>query len=373
MKQSFVIKQKTINGMLASMQPICAKRTPLESTTGILFQIGLKEIVLKATDLEISLQYSAPVVESNVSETASILVPGKRIFDLVKELDEDLFFSIENEQITIQAGGAKVHLNIKDVEFFPEFPERIENLLHLEASFIKKMLDKVNFVIPQNNPNSSLNGLYLEIGPDGLTATATDGHCLAQVKTDLYTVNQKLSWLIPRRAVSELKKILDTAADETIFVGTCNNQLVFSGESFNFFTKLLNDKFPQYNSILNKEGFVPAKVDRNDFIRTVRRSACLLSGQFVPTTFVFEPASVGVSLVNKEVGTFQDRLEIVDYTGEPLQIRFYAPYLLSGLQNFSQTSLHFYLQSFAKPIIFQSQEDNMHFSYLVMPVSPTNN
>jgi DNA polymerase-3 subunit beta len=373
MKKTFVIKQKIINGMLASMQPICSKRTPLESTTGILFQIGLKELVLKATDLEISLQYSATVSESSLTDNVEILVPGKRIFDLVKELDEELFFTINNQEITIAAGGAKAHLNLKDVEMFPDFPERIENLLHLDAAFVKGMLDKVSFIIPQTNPNSALNGLYIEIGPEGFTATATDGHCLAQVKSTKYALSNRLAWLVPRRAVSELKKILDTAPDETIFIGTCGNQLVFSGESFNFFTKLLNDKFPQYGSILNKEGFIAAKVDRNSFVRTIRRSACLLSGQFLPTTFIFEDEAVGVSLVNKEVGAFNDRIALTGYQGDMLQIRFYAPYLLGGLQNFTENELQFYLHNFAKPIIFESTEENLLFSYLVMPVSPTNN
>jgi DNA polymerase III sliding clamp (beta) subunit (PCNA family) len=136
---------------------------------------------------------------------------------------------------------------------------------------------------------------------------------------------------------------------------------------------LLNDKFPQYNAILNKEGFVAAKVDRNSFVRTIRRSACLLSGQFLPTTFVFEDETVGVSLVNKEVGAFNDRIALTGYQGDMMQIRFYAPYLLGGLQNFNESELQFYLHNFAKPIIFESSEDNVLFSYLVMPVSPSNN
>jgi DNA polymerase-3 subunit beta len=373
MKQTFVIKQKTINNMLASMQPICSKRTPLESTTGILFQIGVKELVLKSTDMEISLQYSVALSDTNLTEPAAILVPGKRIFELIKELDDELFFTIKNQEITIQAGGAKAHLNLKDVDMFPDFPERIENLLQLNSSFVKNMLDKVNFIIPQNNPNSALNGLYIELGPEGFIATATDGHCLAQITSSNYAISQKLSWLMPRRAVTELKKVLDNAPDETIFLGTCGNQLVFSGESFNFFTKLLNDKFPQYNAILSKEGFIEGKVERNSFIRTVRRSACLLSGQFLPTTFSFEDDALSVSLINKEVGTFNDRIAITGYSGESMQIRFYAPYLLGGLQNFSDTELHFYLNNFAKPIIFESAQENMKFCYLVMPVSPSNN
>ena len=72
--------------ILSSMQPICTKRTTLDATTSILFQVGHKELVLKSTDFEISLQSSYLLKESDIDEPYSFLVSGRRIFDLVKEL-----------------------------------------------------------------------------------------------------------------------------------------------------------------------------------------------------------------------------------------------------------------------------------------------
>jgi len=50
MKNRFVVKQKPLLSILSSMQPICTKRTTLEATATILFQIGHKELILKSTD-----------------------------------------------------------------------------------------------------------------------------------------------------------------------------------------------------------------------------------------------------------------------------------------------------------------------------------
>ena len=79
-------------------------------------------------------------------------------------------------------------LNIKDAQEFPPFPERIENLMQLNASFLLEMLNKVAFLIPQNNANPALNGYYLEISEKEFKMTTTDGHCLAQVSTEKYTL-----------------------------------------------------------------------------------------------------------------------------------------------------------------------------------------
>lgn len=371
MQNTFIVEQKPLMAILSSMQPICTKRTTLDATSSIMFQVGHKELVLKSTDLEVSLQASYLLKESNLETVHTFLVSGKRIFDLVKELEGDINFSLEGNQLVVRAGTVNLALNIKNAEEFPPFPERIENLMHLDASFLIAMLNKVAFVIPQSNTNQALNGLLLELSASQMTMTATDGHCLAQISSPKYSLEESRKWLLPRRAVFEVKKILEGCQEQTIFLGTCGNQLVFSGDSFNFFTKLLVDQFPQYSAILNKDGFVAATVDRNHLVKALRRSACLLTGQFIATKFDFAPERINMSMQNKEVGTLQEEVPLGNYTGATLDIRFYSPYLLSGLQVLPEDRITFYLKNAARPIIFESETDESNFTYLVMPVSPT--
>lgn len=373
MKNKFVVEQKQLLSILSSMQPICTKRTTLETTSTILFQVGHKELVLKSTDLEISLQASYLLKESDLVEPCMFLVSGRRLFDLVKELEGDITFILDDASLIVKSGLINVALNIQNAQDFPPFPERIENLMQLNASFFLELLNKVAFLIPQNNAHPSLNGLLLEISESELKMTASDGHCLAQVQSPLYTLEEPSKWLLPRRAIFEVKKILESCNEATIFLGLCGNQLVFSGESFNFFSKLLVDSFPTYSMILDRQGFIPARVERSPFIKTLRRSACMLSGQFIATKFAFKDNTLKVSLHNKEVGTLEEDVPLIDFSGDECDIRFYAPYLLSGLQVFPGEHIQFYLQGKAKPIIFDAQDESQNspytMFYLVMPVA----
>jgi len=375
MKNTFVVEQKQLLSILSSMQPICTKRTTLDATSTILFHVGHRELVLKSTDLEISLQASYLLKECTINDPQMFLVSGRRLFDLVKELEGDITFILEDTSLLVKAGLVNVVLNIQDAQNFPPFPERIENLMQLSAPFLLELLNKVAFLIPQNNANASLNGLLLEISESELKMTASDGHCLAQVQTPAYTLEESCKWLLPRRAVFEVKKILEGSNDTTIFLGLCGNQLVFSGEAFNFFSKLLVDGFPTYSTILDKKNFIPARVERSHFIKTLRRSSCLLSGQFIATSFMFGSEKLKVSLHNKEVGTLEEEVPLFDFTGTECDIRFYAPYLLNGLQVFPGEQIQFYLQGKTKPIIFDAQNttegSEYTMFYLVMPVAQT--
>ncbi|MDQ5890199.1 MAG: polymerase subunit beta [Candidatus Dependentiae bacterium] len=368
---SFVIGQQTIFSLLSSMQPICNKRTPLESTECILFAITPRELTIKATDMEISLQATAEI-ESSVNETMSFLVSGKRIFDIVKEMDGDIAFTLQGNALNLRSGGVDLSLNIKSAQDFPAFPERIENLMHIDASFLVGLLNKVSFLVPSNNSNAALNGLLLEIDNKGTSMVATDGHSLARVTTSKYTLSEKHKWLLPKRAVMELKKIIEVGGTEQVFLGTCGSQLVFSGPNFNFFTKLIASPFPEYAPILDKQGFIPARVHRGDFSRTLKRTGCLLAGQFLSTTFTFAKEGLDVKLNNKEVGSLKESLPLSMFEGVTVESRFYSPYLLNGLQVLSGDTVNFHIKNSMRPIIFDDVHEEFSFTYLVMPVSAVN-
>ena len=97
----------------------------------------------------------------------------------------------------------------------------------------------------------------------------------------------------------------------------------------------------------------------------------MLAGQFVSTNFKFQPGKLAVNLHNKEVGKIDESLGLEKFEGELVRSKFYSPYLLSGLQVFSDAKINFLIHSDAKPIIFETidEEKSYQFTYLVMPVS----
>ena len=78
-------------------------------------------------------------------------------------------------------------------------------------------------------------------------------------------------------------------------------------------------------------------------------------------------------MTNKEVGKLKESVELGLYEGEDVESRFYSPYILNGLQAFAEDDVKLFVKSKAKPIIFESEKDDFHLKYLVMPVSATSN
>jgi DNA polymerase-3 subunit beta len=350
------------------MQPLCSRKTTLDVTESILFSASPRELVLKATDLEISFQ-SSLAIESSLTDPHSFLISGRRIFEVVRELSGTLTFEISNTQLRLgDSGGASFNLSVREEGDFPPFPERIENLMQLDAQFFVRLLNKVAIVIPQNNSNKALNGLFLEVGPDCTSLVGTDGHSLARALTPKYTLPEEHSWLIPRRSAFELKKVLEQA-EGPVFLGTCSGHLVFSGSNFNFFTRLIADPFPNYRAILATDGAHKVGIKKEPLVKSLKRAGTLLAGQFISTKFSFDQSKLSLHIKNKEVGSLDDSIDVGAGPSDAVDVFFYTPYLLAGVQVFEEEDLSCSVRNHKSPLVFDGGGEEHSFVYLVMPVS----
>ena len=106
-------------------------------------------------------------------------------------------------------------------------------------------------------------------------------------------------------------------------------------------------------------------------LKSLKRSNCLLAGNFLATQFRFQPGKLDVSLQNKEVGMLEESVDLGVFDGEIIESRFYSPYMLNGLSVYPEKSVNFFVKNSTKPIIFETKQEDYQFTYLVMPVSST--
>jgi DNA polymerase-3 subunit beta len=375
MKESCCVEQKELIGVLTAMQPICSRRTTIETTESLLMTFSPHELVIKSTDLEINVQASITTTNNTLTQEQLMLIPGKRLYELVRELEGSITLELNGNHLTVMNATLRVVLNGQNPQDFPDFPERIENFMDIKALDLETLCNSTLFLVPSTHSHTALTGLLVEIDSQGITMTATDGHSLVQAKNHQYTLEKKKSWLIPRRSVMELKKIIENNHDEMLFLGTCGQNFVVSGARFNFFTKVLHDQFPDYQPIIavgsDKQDEQTGIVKKTIFIKALRRCQTLLAGQFLATKFELKTDSIHISMQHSPVGTLEETCALT-WPHESVDLNFYAPYLLAGLSIFQKEEITFLVQDSLKPIIFYETEQNQDLLYLVMPVCAVN-
>lgn len=384
MKLVFTLDQKSLALVLGLVQNICGKKTPLEATACVLFTMGeTQEVIVRVTDLETSLQFILPA-EIFVAEAQSVLVNARRLFDFVKDLSSTIRFSYDGTTLSINYGSNEAwdpdfHLNLctMDPTSFPAFPDKIENVINLETAFIQSSLDKVINLIPQNNINSSINGLLLDFDTEALNLVATDGHSLILIKNPSFNLSEPRAWTLPKKAVSELKRVLDAFVDlaksttmsyEEVFLGICKGQVVFSGANFNFFTRLVAEPFPNYKAALNYESFSKGSLALSTLSPILKRVGYLLSGKFLPAEFLFKNNHLKVSFDNPDSGKFSEIMALEPKVALDCSLKFYSPYVLSCCSVFDNVVVDFYIKSKTSPIFFKQDFPSFSMVYLIMPI-----
>ena len=96
-----IVNREELYKAISKLQSIIEKRSNMPILSMILVSTGESSIHLSATDLEISMQQRTP---AEVSVAGSITVPGRKLFEIVKESKSPKVFLKEKQNIVYNKG-----------------------------------------------------------------------------------------------------------------------------------------------------------------------------------------------------------------------------------------------------------------------------
>jgi DNA polymerase-3 subunit beta len=174
-----------------------------------------------------------------------------------------------------------------------------------------------------------LNGLYVEIDNESVRAVATDGHRLALSEMEISNpVNASQQFIVPRKGVLELLKLLGDGGEVRLSIGT--NHLRVHVGNIRFTSKLIDGRFPDYGRVIPKpEGNL--LMTGRDYLRSALQRASILSNEkYRGVRLDLSAKSLRIQANNPEHVEAQDELE-VDYNGTDMEIGFNVNYLIEAL------------------------------------------
>ena len=374
MNVHILVSKDDLLPILSAIQGITTRKSVLDVTSYAYIETNGSELTIKSTDMEIAYQASISVRQSNRGissyDPISFLLNGKRFYELVKDFAPEIELKYDGTSCFIESAQVKAQLLARNPDDFPGMPQKIENIFAIETQKLCSTLDWTSSIASHSGINPAFQSVLIETEQTKLTVTATDGHCLAHVIYDLPSANKNsYKWLISKRAAYELKKILEDMKDQSVFIGTCPSYIVFSGAYFNFFAKLSTEKFPEYATILDMQGYYESTCNREHFVKLLRRINVMLGGRFLPAQFHISQQELCVHLSNKETGEIRDRVHLTKSSShDTTTLLLYAPYISQGVSKMSGEEITFAIQSNKRPFMVKNNNEGIKFVYLVMPV-----
>jgi DNA polymerase-3 subunit beta len=322
---------------LMRIQSVVERRNTMPILANVLLraekQRDAGSLELAATDLEVGIR---SVHAADVNKTGSVTVAAKKLFEIVRELpDEPVQLQASAEgYLDLHCARSRFHLSGTTGDEYPALTEVAPSqTLRLPAVLLAQMIERTLYAASADETRYNLNGVYLEyLGDLGkLRMVATDGHRLAYCDRPLGADFKGIGngVIIPRKALAELKKLVDEDDADEIQLGfDGNNSLVRSG-TVTLIMRLIEGEFPNYRQVIPREPSRRVVLAAEPLNRAIRRVALLSAEHSRAIKLEFKPAVLTLTSSNPDLGDAREEIEL-DYAGETVAIAFNARYLLDA-------------------------------------------
>jgi len=356
---------------LTATQGVVERKTTIPILSNYLFEAAGDKLSLTATDLDLSLRTSC---NAKVKKEGACTIPARKLHDYVKLLpDAEITIKLlDNHWVSIRCGRSNTKMvGMAKANFptLPIFPNA--GVVKIPAQILRGMIAKTGFAIASEESRYTLNGGLMVLKPESITMVATDGHRLAHVERSgekFDGVSGEMKTLIPKKAMDELKSLLDSTDVETIDFAKDESTLYFRIGQRLLTSRQLTGQFPNFEAVLPKDNSKSINLHGDELAAAISRVAQFADERSRAVRIRLEKGELKLSASSTETGESEDSLE-TDYNGEALTIGFNAQYIIDFLKAAGHGDVKLELkdpQSAGQ--LRPAESEDYKYRYIVMPM-----
>ncbi|PSM53061.1 DNA polymerase III, beta subunit [Campylobacter blaseri] len=344
----FIINKSMLSNIIINTSSYIDKKDVSSITSHIFISAKDGILNIKATDHEIGLAYK--IKNINIQVEGEATANGTTILNIIKGLkDEDIVVETMNNFLFLRQKSAKFKLPMYNSLDFPNFPTiKEKKKFVIDSSMLGRSLKKIMPNIDSNNPNYALNGALIDIKDDYINLVGTDGKRLGLYKLDTPTDKTEYSLIIPKKAISEMQKLffddVEIYYDDNILVAVCDN--------FEFYTKLINKKFPDYQRVIPKEFHSSVMLQRDKMLEGIKTINMICDRM----TITIKPNSILFESINENNNEAKTEIESQNNVINDIIIRVTNRYIIDFLSSIESNEFKLDYNSVDVAFMLSSEE-----------------
>jgi DNA polymerase-3 subunit beta len=356
---------------LTATQGVVERKTTIPILSNYLFEASGDKLSLTATDLDLSLRTACP---ARVKKEGSCTIPARKLHDYVKLLpDADITIKLlENHWVSIRCGRSNTRMFGMARSNFPSLPQfPTAGAVKIPSAVLRAMIAKTTFAIANEESRYTLNGALMVLKQESITLVATDGHRLAHIERSgekFAGVTGEMKTLIPKKAMDEIRSLLDASDVESVEFAKDESTLYFRIGARLLTSRQLTGQFPNYEAVLPKDNNKSIVVNCEELTGAIQRVAQFADERSRAVRVRIEQGELKISASSTETGESEDSLE-TNYNGETITIGFNAQYLLDFLKAAGSNEVRLEFKDAQSAGQLRPEEgDNYKYRYVVMPM-----
>lgn len=363
------INNQSLQSTLQHLGKVTPTRSTIPILNSVLFEAGEGGLTLRATDLEITMVVTAP---ASVSEPGSVAIEFRRLMDIANALSESEVTISANEEnrVTLETGFGNYDVGGSPAEEFPSIPE-VDNKkeVMLKSETLERLILKTVFALSTDELKPALMGALFDFGSDRVTSVATDGHRLSICsRTDYESRGFTGNVIVPRKFLLLLSQHLGEREDVTVWVG--DNHLTVSLNGITLFSRIIDERYPDYASVIPAGNDKIVKADRENLLATVKRVAIFSNRSTKQIALHLSSGGSQITTEDPESASKAQEEINLGYDGDDLVVGYNAMYLSDILSHLDTETVVLKLKTpiSAGLILPDEQAENEEITMLLMPM-----
>ena len=368
----FVISSTTLSNHLQAISRVINSKNTLPILDCLLFELKDGTLSVTASDSETTMVTKVEVNESD--SDGRFAVAAKTILDALKEISEQpLTFEVDMNSLEIKVSyqNGKYSLMGQNADEFPLSVALGENVVRVEidAQILLGGINRAVFATADDELRPVMNGIYFDITTDDITMVASDGHKLVRYKTLSTKGSERAAFILPKKPANLVKNLLSKENGKVIIEFDERNA-TFTLEKFSMSCRLIEGRYPNYNSVIPQNNPYKVTVDRLQLIGALRRVSIFSSQASSLIKLRLQENQIQVSAQDIDFSTSAEETVICQYDGNPMSIGFKSTFLIDILNNIAATDIVVELTdpSRAGVIVQVEQDENEDILMLLMPM-----
>lgn len=387
----FKASLSNFQNLLQKALPAIPPKSTLPVLEHLHFELTGNQLRITATDQDITIIADQEVTGT---EDGTVLVPGRRLNDIVKALgtqgDFDFTANLDTYEIDLTTSNGQYGMKGLNKDEYLDIPELFSSSGPLiesaetddtddKATFAKgelmRLANKTAFAVSTDEFRPAMTGVLFQFRGNSVTAVATDSYrlCRAITRSEENKFPADLDVIIPGRSVELLKKVDDDVTMNIIRDGGKITHARFRFGKTIFVTRVIDERFPPYESVIPDNNDLIASVDQRQFLSAIRRVSIFTSSITKQVKIALDENNMTVAGKDDDIGTDGDESLTCDFSGEHFEIGFNYRFLEEALANIDPAPEKDYhvelmLSEPTRPALIRPKDINDELLMLIMPV-----
>lgn len=370
----FNVPSRALYSFASAVSKVINSKNAMVILNSFLFHLSGGKLQVVACDMENTLVAQLDVMD--VEGEGRFCIDSVRLIELLKEIpDQGISFEVNDEThaVKIAYSSGTFDLMATPGEEYPYDPDAAVNdtliaRFTAPASAVLRGIDTTIFAVSHDELRPQMNGIFWDIHEEDITFVATDTKQMARYIDSNIKPGVTTSFTLPSKPCTVLKNVF--GRDGELSIAIYDKYVVFENSQFNFTCTHLKGRFPDYNRVIPKNNAYTLTVDREEFVRALRRVAVFSGGQGLVK---FKISSNEARMRTDDTGVCGGAYDVVpcEFDGPELLIGFSFKFLLDMFSVLKSDEGLVKLSDPSRPgLIMPSENDEgTDLTMLLMPMS----